>query len=89
MLEQIKMPSLGATMEEGNIIAWKVKEGDEIKTGDVLVELETDKVTYNFESPFGGTLRKILAKEGEDIPVQQTIAIIGDPDEDIPDDWLK
>ena len=89
MLEQVKMPSLGATMEEGTIIAWKVNEGDIIKAGDVLVELESDKTNYDFESPCSGVVRKIIANDGDTIPVEQLIAIIGDPDDHIPSDWLK
>jgi len=88
MLEQIKMPSLGATMEEGTILAWKVKEGDAVKTGDVLAEIESDKSTYDFESPCAGVVRKILVKDDETVPIKQAIAIIGDTDEEIPADWL-
>ena len=89
MLEQIKMPSMGATMEEGTIIGWKVKEGSQVKTGDILLELESDKSTFDFESPCDGVVRKIIANEGDVVPVQQTIAIIGDTGDEIPADWLK
>jgi pyruvate dehydrogenase E2 component (dihydrolipoamide acetyltransferase) len=89
MLEQIKMPSMGATMEEGVVIGWKVKEGSQVKTGDILLELESDKSTFDFESPCDGVVRKIVANEGDVVPVQQTIAIIGDADDEIPVDWLK
>ena len=89
MINKILMPSMGATMEEGTIIAWKVSEGDQVKAGDVLLELETDKSTFDFESPCDGVVRKILATEGQDVPVQQLIAIIGDADDEIPQEWLK
>lgn len=89
MLEQIKMPALGATMEEGVIIAWKVKEGDEVAKGDIILELESDKSTFDFESPCAGVVRKIFAGDGDTVPVQQMIAIIGDVNEQIPDGWLQ
>ncbi|MFH1616795.1 MAG: biotin/lipoyl-containing protein [Planctomycetota bacterium] len=89
MLKQIKMPSLDATMEKGTIIAWKVKEGDKVKTGDVLLELESDKTTFDFESPYDGIICRIVAADGETVQVQQTIAIIGDVNEHIPSEWLN
>ena len=89
MLEKVNMPSMGATMEEGTIIAWLVHEGDNVKQGDILLEIETDKSTFDFESPCSGVVRKIIAKEGDVVPVQELVAIIGDADEEIPADWLK
>jgi len=88
MLHKILMPSMGATMEEGVIIEWKVKQGDAVRIGDVIAELESDKSSYEFESPFEGVIRKILAVEGQMVPVQTVIAIIGDENEEIPIDWL-
>lgn len=88
MLQQIKLPSLGATMEEGTIVSWKVKEGDAVKTGQVLMELESDKSVFEFESPCDGLIRKILAKDGETLAVQATIAVIGDAGDVIPSEWL-
>ena len=88
MLQQIKLPSMGATMEEGTIVSWKVKEGDAVKTGQVLLELESDKSVFEFESPCDGLIRKILAKDGETLAVQSTIAVIGDADTAIPAEWL-
>lgn len=89
MIHKILMPSMGATMEEGTIIAWKVSEGDQVKAGDVLLEMETEKTTYDFESPNDGVVRKVLAKDGQIVPIQQLIAIIGDADEEIPPEWLQ
>jgi len=88
MLQQIKLPSMGATMEEGTIVSWKVKEGDTVKIGQVLLELESDKSVFEYESPCDGVIRKILAKDGETRPVQSTIAVIGDAGEIIPAEWL-
>jgi pyruvate dehydrogenase E2 component (dihydrolipoamide acetyltransferase) len=88
MLRKITMPSMGATMEEGVIVGWKVKEGDAVKAGEILLELESDKSTYEFESPCDGIIRKIIALEGQTVPVQHLIAVIGDGNEPIPADWL-
>lgn len=79
---------MGATMEEGTIVSWKVKEGDAVKTGQVLLELESDKSVFEYESPCDGLIRKILAKEGETLAVQSTIAVIGDAGDAIPAEWL-
>lgn len=89
MLHKILMPSLGATMEEGTILAWKVKESDTVNKGDILLELESDKSTYDFESPCAGIVRKIIVQADQTVPIQQLIAIIGDADEQIPADWLR
>ncbi|MBU4286269.1 MAG: 2-oxo acid dehydrogenase subunit E2 [Verrucomicrobia bacterium] len=88
MLQQIKLPSMGATMEEGTIVSWKVKEGDAVKTGQVLLELESDKSVFEYESPCDGLIRKILAIDGETLAVQSTIAVIGDAGDAIPAEWL-
>lgn len=88
MLYQIKMPSMGATMEEGVIVSWRVKEGDQVNVGDTIADIESDKSMFEYESPSGGVVRKIIAKQGQTCPVQSLIAIIGDVDEEIPADWL-
>jgi len=77
MATEVKMPQLGLTMEEGTIVKWLKKEGDEIKVGDELVEISTDKLSSNIESEVDGVLISIVAKEGEDIPVQGLVAYIG------------
>jgi len=79
---------MGATMEQGTVIAWCVKEGDSVNIGTILCELETDKSTFDFESPAAGTVHKLAAKAGDTIPVGQIIAVIGDPAEEIPADWF-
>ena len=75
-------------MEQGTIIAWRVKEGDAVAAGAILCELETDKSTFDFESPAAGTVRKLAAQAGETIAVGGLIAVIGDLAEEIPQEWF-
>ncbi|MHA1386476.1 MAG: 2-oxo acid dehydrogenase subunit E2, partial [Candidatus Helarchaeota archaeon] len=77
------MPKLGMTMEKGTIIKWLKKEGDAIKKGEDILEIETDKVTIKVEAPASGVLRKIIAKEKTVVPIGRTIAVIADLDEEI------
>ena len=81
MAEYIVMPKLGLTMKEGTIQEWLKKEGDQIGFGDLIFELETDKITKKFESANEGTLLKILVPKGK-VKVQEPVAIIGMPGED-------
>lgn len=81
MVEKIIMPKLGLTMEEGVINKWLVKEGDQVEKGDALFEVATDKVNMEVESTANGVVLKIVAKEGETIPITQTVAYIGKPGE--------
>lgn len=83
MAEVINMPRLSDTMEEGTVATWLKKVGDTVKEGDILAEIETDKATMEFESFYEGTLLHIGVKEGETVPVDSLLAIIGDKDEDI------
>jgi pyruvate dehydrogenase E2 component (dihydrolipoamide acetyltransferase) len=83
MATAIKMPQLGLTMTEGTIGVWLKQEGDVIKKGDVVVEITTDKLVSEVASEVDGVLRKICAEEGEDVPVQGLLAIVGDTDEEI------
>ncbi len=84
MMRKVMMPKLGETMEEGEIIKWLKKEGDSVKEGEPLLEIATDKANMEVEAVASGFLRKILASEGEVIPVTQTIAFIADSmDEEI------
>ena len=83
MAEIIRMPKMSDTMEEGVIASWLKKVGDEIKSGDILAEVETDKATMELESYDDGTLLHIGIKDGESVPVNWIIAIIGEKDEDI------
>ena len=77
MAFEIKMPQLGLTMEEGTVGNWLKKEGDQVKVGEALVEIETDKLTTQVESEFEGVLLKIVAPQGTEVPVQGVIAYIG------------
>ena len=81
MAHEVLMPQLGLTMEEGTVSQWIKHEGDEVKTGDVIVEITTDKLTNEVASEFDGVLLKIVAQEGEDIPVKGLLAYIGQPGE--------
>ncbi|MBC2666426.1 pyruvate dehydrogenase complex E1 component subunit beta [Novosphingobium flavum] len=78
MSVELKMPALSPTMEEGTLARWLVKEGDEIKSGDIIAEIETDKATMEFEAVDEGTLGAILVPEGtEGVKVGTVIAVIG------------
>jgi len=79
------MPRLSLTMKEGTVIQWFKKEGDLIKKGEPLVEVLSEKATYEVEAPASGVLRKILALEGTDVTVAGTLGIITAPDEELPE----
>ena len=83
MAEIIRMPKMSDTMEEGVIASWLKKVGDEIKSGDILAEVETDKATMELESYDDGTLLHIGVKDGDSVPVDGVIAIIGEQGEDV------
>ena len=86
MIKEIIMPRLGQTVEEATIQKWNKKEGDKVAKGDVLLEIMTDKAALEVESFHDGILRKILAKEGDTVPVLSIIGYIADSmDEEIPD----
>src|SRR5258708_34989313 len=75
MSTQILMPALSPTMEEGKLAKWHVKEGDVVKAGDILAEIETDKATMEFESIDTGRIAKLLVPEGaEAVKVNTPIA---------------
>ena len=77
MPTQILMPALSPTMEKGNLARWLKKEGDTVKSGDVIAEIETDKATMEVEAVDEGTLGKILVPEGtNDVAVNTPIAVI-------------
>ncbi len=80
---EIKMPALSPTMEEGTLAKWLVKEGDTVKSGDIMAEIETDKATMEFEAVDEGTIAKILIAEGTDgVKVGAVIAILAEDGED-------
>ncbi len=80
---EIKMPALSPTMEEGTLAKWLVKEGDVVKSGDLMAEIETDKATMEFEAVDEGTIVKVLVAEGTDnVKVGTVIAILAEEGED-------
>ena len=84
MPTELKMPALSPTMEEGTLAKWLVKEGDAVKSGDILAEIETDKATMEFEAVDEGTIAKILVPEGTDsVKVGAPIAILAGEGEDV------
>ena len=85
MAVKIEMPKLSDTMEEGVIAKWNVKEGDEVSSGDVIAEVETDKATMDVEVFDDGTVLKILVDEGDAVPMGGLMAVVGEEGEDISD----
>src|SRR5712675_360207 len=80
----ILMPALSPTMEKGNLAKWLKKEGDKVKPGDVIAEIETDKATMEYESIDEGTLAKIVVPEGtQDVAVNALIAVLAEDGEDV------
>ncbi|HEX8983454.1 MAG TPA: dihydrolipoamide acetyltransferase family protein [Ktedonobacterales bacterium] len=86
-MHTVVMPKMGDTMEEGKIITWRKHEGDKIAKGDALAEIETEKVNIEAEAFAAGVLRKVIAQEGETVPVGQPIALIGEASEPIPPEF--
>src|ERR1700740_1756210 len=79
----ILMPALSPTMEKGNLAKWLKKEGEAVKTGDVIAEIETDKATMEYEAVDDGVLAKIVVPEGTScVPVNQLIAVLAQKGED-------
>ena len=79
----ILMPALSPTMEKGNLAKWLKKEGEAVKAGDVIAEIETDKATMEYESIDDGVLAKIVVPAGsQDVPVNQLIAVLAQEGED-------
>src|SRR6476469_7521206 len=80
----ILMPALSPTMEKGNLAKWLKKEGDKVKSGDVIAEIETDKATMEVEAVDEGTIAKILIPEGtQDVAVNDVIAVLAGDGEDV------
>jgi pyruvate dehydrogenase E2 component (dihydrolipoamide acetyltransferase) len=80
----ILMPALSPTMEKGNLAKWLKKEGDKVKPGDVIAEIETDKATMEYEAIDEGTLARIVVPEGtQDVPINQLIAVLAEEGEDV------
>ncbi|QRN86174.1 2-oxo acid dehydrogenase subunit E2 [Clostridia bacterium] len=83
MATVITMPRYGANMEEGTVASWMVEEGDTVEEGDIIGEIAIEKLSNDLESPVTGTVLKLVAKEEETLACGETIAIIGEEDEDI------
>jgi pyruvate dehydrogenase E2 component (dihydrolipoamide acetyltransferase) len=79
----VRMPRLGITMQTGKVLAWLKKEGEPVKQGETLFELETEKSVVEVEAQVGGVLRKVLLAEDEEVDVNTPIAVIGSADEEI------
>ena len=75
-MSEVKLPELGEDINEATISYWLYQEGDEVKEGEDLVEMTTDKATFNVPSPVSGVLKEISAEEGETIKVGQKLASI-------------
>lgn len=83
MAKEVNLPKLGQTMEEGTVVNCLVKVGDEVKKGDVIFEIETDKATLEMESPAGGFVKVILAQLNQTLPVGAVLMILGEKDEQV------
>ncbi len=88
MATEVIMPKLGLTMQDGKIIKWLKKEGDTVKLGDLLYELETEKITYQVEANAAGILGKITVPEGETVPVGTVVGYIIQPGETLDESIL-
>jgi pyruvate dehydrogenase E2 component (dihydrolipoamide acetyltransferase) len=85
---EVILPKMGETMETGTIEKWLKKEGDRVEKGDILYEMATDKVSLEVESYNSGFLRKIVKGEGEEVPIMEVVAYIGEKDEALPEDGI-
>lgn len=88
MAKEVRLPQLGQTMEEGTVVNCLINVGDEIKKGDVIFEIETDKATLEMESPAEGFVKYVLAKIDETLPVGAPVLVLGDKDEDVPQSFV-
>ncbi len=83
MAKEVRLPQLGQTMEEGTIVNCLIKVGDEVKKGDVIFEIETDKATLEMESPADGFVKHILVNVDETLRVGEPLLVLGDKDEEV------
>ena len=89
MIKEVILAKIGLTMETGVILKWLKKEGDFVEQGDHLLEVETDKVTTVVEAFHPGYLKKIVQKEGSEVPVNAVIAYVGEKDDDLSELFSK
>lgn len=87
MVIEVVLPMLGITIEKGKIIKWLKAEGDLVKKGEPIFEVETDKIVTEVESPGAGILKRILVRENVEVPILTVVAILGERDEDIPEKY--
>jgi pyruvate/2-oxoglutarate dehydrogenase complex dihydrolipoamide acyltransferase (E2) component len=83
MATRVVMPQAGQDLETGTVTQWLKAVGDTVVKGEALVQIETEKLSVEVESPATGTLLRILAPDGTEAPILSTIAVIGDPGEDV------
>jgi len=83
MAVRVVMPQAGQDLETGTITAWLKGEGDTVARGEPIVSIETEKISVEVEAPAAGTILRILAPAGAEVPILATIAIIGMPGEDV------
>lgn len=84
MAAELKVPALGMDMEEVNIVRWLVQEGAEVEKGDPVLEIDTDKTSFEIEAPAAGVIQDLQGREGDTLPVGATLAYIGSPGEEAP-----
>ena len=84
MATELKVPTLGMDMEEATIVRWLVEEGAEVKKGDPVLEIDTDKTSFEVEAPADGAIRALRGDEGETLPVGATLAYVTIPGEEVP-----
>jgi pyruvate/2-oxoglutarate dehydrogenase complex dihydrolipoamide acyltransferase (E2) component len=85
MIRKVRFPKISANVEEATVTAWLKQEGDRVAKGDLMLEITTDKGVVEVESPCAGTLRKVLATENSTLPVGYVVALVGNPDDVLPD----
>src|SRR6185436_15509760 len=85
MAKEVYMPALGMNQETGTLLRWLKAEGEAVTKGEPLMEVATDKTDVEIEAPVSGILRNVTAKEGDEVPVGQVIALIAKPDEVVAD----
>ncbi|MBX3119361.1 MAG: 2-oxo acid dehydrogenase subunit E2 [Fimbriimonadaceae bacterium] len=86
-MTEVIMPKMGDGMEEGTLLEWLKKDGDKVKSGDIIGTIQTDKATLELESPGSGSLTGFLIKEGDTVPVGKPIAILLKEGEALPENW--
>ncbi len=88
MAKEVRLPQLGQTMEEGTVVNCLIKVGDEVKKGDVIFEIETDKATLEMEAPAEGFVKHIIVEVDETLAVGAPLLVLGDEDEDVPQSFV-